>query len=136
RMAYNFAGPSRSARLAVKEEREIWTNAPPTGSRRYVTYFGFEQSTLSLVASSVVRQAAEDIKRGRPATIAIAATDRDNGSPYSRALPLRRADVIREALIREGVSPAQIDVGADADTPKVSAVAASIGEPRSRARIT
>jgi outer membrane protein OmpA-like peptidoglycan-associated protein len=136
RMAYNFAGPSRSARLAVKEEREIWTNAPPTGSRRYVTYFGFEQSTLSLVASSVVRQAAEDIKRGRPATIAIAATDRDNGSPYSRALSLRRADVIREALIREGVSPAQIDVGADADAPKVSAVAASIGEPRSRARIT
>ena len=35
RMAYNFAGPSRSARQAVKEEREIWTNAPPTGSRRY-----------------------------------------------------------------------------------------------------
>ena len=135
RMAYNFAGPSRSARLAVKEEREIWTNSPPTGSRRYVAYFGFERSTLSLVGSSVVRQAAEDIKRGRPATIAIAAADRADGSDYSRALSLRRADVIRAALISDGVPPTQIDIGTDADAPQISAVAASIGEPQSRARI-
>ena len=53
--------------MAVTEEREIWTNAPPTGSRRHVAYFGFERSTLSLVSSSIVRQAAEDIKTGRPA---------------------------------------------------------------------
>jgi outer membrane protein OmpA-like peptidoglycan-associated protein len=135
RMAYNFAGASRSARLAVKEEREIWTNAPPTGSRRYVAYFGFERSTLSLVGSSVVHQAAEDIKRGRPAIIAIAATDRDDGSPYSRALSLRRADAIREALIRDGVSPTQIDIGDDPDAVQLSALQASISAPQSRARI-
>jgi hypothetical protein len=136
RLAYNFAGPSRSARLAVKEEREIWTNNPPTGSRRYVTHFGFERSELSLVGSSAIRQAADDIKRGRPAVIAIAATDRDNGSDYSRALSRRRADAIREALIRAGVSPAQIDVGAEADAPQVTPLAAAIAEPQGRARIT
>jgi outer membrane protein OmpA-like peptidoglycan-associated protein len=135
RMAYNFAGPSRSARMAVKEEREIWTNAPPTGSRRYTAYFGFERSDLSLVSSSVVRQAADDIKRGRPAIIAISATDRDNGSAYSRALSLRRADAIREALIRDGVGPAQIDVGAEADAPQLTPIAASISAPQGRARI-
>ncbi|MGE5148770.1 MAG: OmpA family protein [Rhodospirillaceae bacterium] len=136
RMAYNFAGPSRSARMAVKEEREIWTNAPPTGSRRYVAYFGFERSTLSLVSSSAVHQAAEDIKRGRPAIIAISAADRDDGSPYSRALSMRRADTIREALVRDGVSPTQIDIGTETDAPQVSAIAASIGTPQSRARIS
>lgn len=136
RMAYNFAGPSRSARMAVKEEREIWTNAPPTGSRRYVAYFGFERSTLSLVSSSAVHQAAEDIKRGRPAIIAISAADRDDGSPYSRALSMRRADTIREALVRDGVSPTQIDIGTETDAPQVSAIAASISTPQSRARIS
>lgn len=135
RMAYNFAGPSRSARMAVKAEREIWTNAPPTGSRRYTAYFGFERSELSLVGSSVVRQAADDIKRGQPAIIAIAATDRDNGSAYSRALSRRRADAIREALVREGVSPAQIDVGAAADAPQITPLQASIAGPQGRARI-
>jgi hypothetical protein len=136
RVAYNFAGPSRSARMAVKEEREIWTNSPPTGSRRYVAYFGFEESTLSLVAASVVRQAAEDIKSGRPATIAISAPDRDDGSDFSRALSLRRADAIREALIRDGVLPTQIDIGTAADVPQVTALAASIGKPQNRARIS
>jgi outer membrane protein OmpA-like peptidoglycan-associated protein len=136
RMAYNFAGPSRSARQAVREEREIWTNAPPTGSRRYTVYFAFERSELSLVSSAALRQAAADIRSGRPATIAIAATDRDTGSDYSRALSLRRADAVREALIRDGVSPAEIDVGAAADAPPVPALAASIGEPRARARIS
>jgi hypothetical protein len=136
RVAYNFAGPSRSARMAVTEEREIWTNAPPTGSQRYVAYFGFERSDLALVSRSIVRQAAKDIKTGRPATIAIAAADRDDGSPTSRALSLRRADAIREALIRDGVSPTQIDIGSEASAPEVSALAASISPPQSRARIS
>jgi len=135
RMAYNFAGPSRSARQAVKEEREIWTNAPPTGSHRYNACFGFERSELSLVSRSVIRQAADDIKRGRPAVIAVSATDRDNGSNYSRALSLRRADAIREALIREGVSPAQVEVGAEAEAPQVAPLAAAIAAPQGRARI-
>jgi len=136
RMAYNFAGPSRSARMAVKEEREIWTNSPPTGSRRYVAHFGFEKSELSLVSGSLVRQAAEDIKHGRPATIAISATDRDAGSDYSRALSQRRADAIREALMREGVAPAQIDVAAEAETTPAPALTASITPPQGRARIS
>jgi outer membrane protein OmpA-like peptidoglycan-associated protein len=136
RMAYNFAGPSRSARLAVTQEREIWTNAPPTGHHRYTAYFGFERSELSLVGSTAVRQAADDVKRGQPATISIAATDRDNGSPYSRTLSLRRADAIRAALVREGVAPAQIDVGAESDAPQVTALQASIAEPQGRARIS
>ena len=135
RMAYNFAGPSRSARLAVKEEREIWTNAPPTGSHHYTAHFGFERSELSLVGNAVVRQAADDIKRGRPAVIAIAATDRDDGSPYSRTLSRRRADAIREALLRDGVSPAQIEIGAEAEAVPVPPLQAAITEPQGRARI-
>ena len=136
RMAYNFAGPSKRQRMAVKEEREIWTNAPPTGSRRYTAHFGFERSELSLVGSTVVRQAADDIKRGRPAVIAIAATDRDDGSPYSRTLSRRRADAIREALLRDGVSPAQIEIGAEAEAVPVPPLQATIAEPQGRARIS
>jgi len=136
RMAYNFASPSRSARMAVKEEREIWTNTPPTGSHRYTAYFGFERSELSLVSGSTIRQAAEDIKRGRPAIIAISAADSDNGSAYSRALAMRRADTIRDALIREGVSPSQIDVAAAAEAPAANPLAAKIAQPPNKARIS
>jgi hypothetical protein len=111
RMAYNFAGPSRGQRMAVREEREIWTNAPPTGSQRHVVHFGYESSDVSLVAASVIRQAAEDVRRGRPANIAIASRDPENGSDNSRALAQRRAASVREALAgrasrrRRSISP-------------------------------
>jgi outer membrane protein OmpA-like peptidoglycan-associated protein len=130
RLAYNFAGPSRSSRLAVKEEREIWTNNPPTGSARYVVHFGHEKSDISLVAGTVIRQAAEDVRRGRPANIAIASTDVENGSDYSRALARRRAEAIRDALARDGVSPGQVAIVPDSGSAPL--VAAAGGGPRRR----
>ena len=137
RMAYNFAGPSRSQRMAVKEEREIWTNSPPTGTQRYLVHFGYERSDINLVAASVIRQAAEDVRRGRPANIAIVSTDIENGSEYSRALSRRRAEAIREALAKEGVSPAQVDIAAAGEIPPLTPVAGGVSEARqTRAQIT
>jgi len=137
RMAYNFAGPSRSERMAVRQEREIWTSSPPTGSRRHVVHFGYERSTINPVAASVIRQAAQDVRRGRPANIAIASTDLENGSEYSRALSKRRADAIREALARDGVSPSQVVIAADGDVPPLAPAAGGMREAQNaRAQIT
>jgi len=137
RMAYNFAGPTRSQRMAVREEREIWTNSPPTGSQRYVVHFGYERSDINLVAASMIRQAAADIRRGRPANIAIVSADTDNGSEYSRALSRRRAEAIREALAKDGVPPSQIDIAAAGEIPPLVPVAGGTREAgNTRAQIT
>jgi len=137
RMAYNFAGPSRSQRMAVREEREIWTNSPPTGSHRHLVHFGFERSDINVVAASVIRQAAEDVRRGRPANIVIASTDRETGSEHSRALSRRRAEAIRQALAREGVSPGQVDIAASGEITPLAPVAGGVQEANNtRAQIT
>lgn len=137
RMAYNFAGPTRSQRMAVREEREIWTNSPPTGSQRYLVHFGYERSDIDPVAASVIRQAAEDVRRGRPANIAIASAGIDNGSDYSRALSQRRAAAIRDALARDGVPPSQVDIAAAGEVPPLIPVAGDMREARNtRAQIT
>ena len=137
RLAYNFAGPSRSARLAVKEEREIWTNNPPTGGTRYLVHFGYENSELSLVGSTVVRQAAEDVRRGRPANIAIASADLENGSDYSRTLARRRAEAIRDALVRDGLGAEQVALVADGEGEPIKPLAGGAAEARNRrAQIT
>jgi len=136
RAAYNFAGPSRSQRMAVGEERAIWTNAPPTGTQRYLVHFGYESADINLMAASVIRQAAEDVRRGQPANITIASTDIDNGSAYSRALSQRRAEAIREALARDGVSPAQVDIAAAGELPPLVPFAGGADEARNtRAQI-
>ncbi len=137
RLAYNFAGPSRSARLAVKEEREIWTNNPPTGNARHVVHFGYEKSEVTLVGSTVIRQAAEDVRRGRPANIAIASTDLENGSDYSRTLAQRRAEAIRAALLRDGIAPEQVTLVAEGEGEPLKAVAGGTADARNqRAQIT
>jgi outer membrane protein OmpA-like peptidoglycan-associated protein len=137
RLAYNFAGAGRSARLAVREEREIWTNNPATGSARHVVHFGHEKSDISLVGAAVIRQAAEDVRRGQPANIAIASTDIDNGSDYSRSLSQRRAEAIRAALAREGVAPGQVAIVAAGESEPIKPAAGGIAEARNqRAQIT
>jgi outer membrane protein OmpA-like peptidoglycan-associated protein len=137
RLAYNFAGPSRSARLAVKEEREIWTNNPATGGTRYLVHFGHEKSEISLIGSTVVRQAADDVRRGRPANIAIASTDLENGSDYSRALARRRAEAIRDALLRDGIGPEQVALVAEGEGEPIKPLAGGVSEARNRrAQIT
>jgi outer membrane protein OmpA-like peptidoglycan-associated protein len=137
RMAYNFAGPSRSQRMAVREEREIWTNSPPTGTERYVVHFDYERSGIGLMASAVIRQAAEDIRRGRPANIAVASTDVDIGSEYSRALSRRRAEAIRNALAKEGIPPSQVDVAIAGEVPPLAPGPGGVQEARNRrAQIT
>ena len=90
------------------------------------------------MAASVIRQAAEDIRRGRPANIAIVSTDIENGSAYSRALSTapRRGDP--RSAGKEGVSPAQVDIAAAGEVPPLTPVAGGIA-PRpdeTRAQIT
>ena len=123
--------------MAVKEEREIWTNSPPTGSQRYLVHFGYERSDINPVAAAVIRQAAEDVRRGRPANIAIASADLENGSEYSRALSLRRAEAIRDALAREGIPPSQVDIAPAGEVPLLAPVAGGVREAKNtRAQIT
>jgi outer membrane protein OmpA-like peptidoglycan-associated protein len=85
----------------------------------------------------VIRQAAEDVRRGRSANIAIASTDIENGSEYSRALSQRRAEAIREALAKEGIAPSQVDIAAAGEIPPLTPVAGGVREARNaRAQIT
>jgi outer membrane protein OmpA-like peptidoglycan-associated protein len=122
--------------MAVREEREIWTNSPPTGSQRYVVHFGYERSDINLLAASAIRRAAQDVRRGRPANIAIASTDVETGSTYSRALSRRRTEAIREMLALDGVSPSQVVFAADGEAPPLTPVAAPVGAAQTaRAKI-
>ena len=85
----------------------------------------------------MIRQAAEDVRRGRPANIAIASADRDDGSDHSRALSQRRAEAIRATLASDGVSPSQVDIAAAGELPALAPVAGGTQQAaNARAQIT
>jgi outer membrane protein OmpA-like peptidoglycan-associated protein len=106
RMAYNFAGPIRRQALTAPSESQ----AAPT-RRDFVVFFDFDRADITLVAAGTIRQAAEDVRHGRPANIQLTGhADLVGSEEYNRILALRRADAVRDELVRNGLSPEQIGV--------------------------
>jgi hypothetical protein len=122
RMAYNFAGPSRAVAPAPAQGAHV-----PEKHRGYQLFFGFEQTEISLVAASLIKQAADDTRRGRPATLQV------NGvTGVHDELALRRADTVREQLIRHGLSPEQISIVRQGEGESLTPTADGMREARNR----
>jgi hypothetical protein len=107
RIAYNFARPPRSAAMIGESS----PSAPVPGTSIRPLHFVFGREELSLVSEARLRQAARDSQRGRAVDLQIVGRE---GRPVGDdALALRRAQVVRDALLRHGIAPDQIAMGHD-----------------------
>lgn len=128
RLAYNFAG--RTPAAIASNAPAPATAATPGG---YLVFFDFDRSDLSPVASSVVHQAADDARRGRPASIQVTGhADRSGSDEYNRALSLRRANAVKAELVRLGLSDAQISVAGRGEAEPLVPTADGVREARNR----
>ncbi len=127
RAAYNMSGPSRAPETT---EPAHPVAAVPGG---YLVFFDFDRSDLSPVATSLIRQAADDVRRGRPANIQVTGhADRAGTEEYNRALSLRRANAVKAELIRLGLSDAQISVLGRGEGDPLVPTADGVREARNR----
>jgi hypothetical protein len=127
RLTYNMSGPSRAP---VAADSAHATPAAPGG---YLVFFDFDRSDLSPVAAGVIRQAADDARRGRPANIQVTGhADRAGNDEHNRALSLRRADAVKAELVRLGLSDAQISVLGRGEGDPLVPTADGIREARNR----
>ncbi len=77
--------------------------APPS----FMVFFDWDRSNLSQQALATIKQAADAFKqRGNARITATGHTDTSGPEAYNMALSLRRANAVKDALVREGV-PAQ-----------------------------
>jgi outer membrane protein OmpA-like peptidoglycan-associated protein len=77
--------------------------APPS----FMVFFDWDRSNLSQQALNTIKQAADAFKQKGSARItATGHTDTSGPESYNMALSLRRANAVKDALVREGV-PAQ-----------------------------
>lgn len=128
RMAYNFAGRRHAA--VVVEPASSPATAAPGG---YLVFFDFDRADLSPVTAGLIRQAADDVRRGRPANIQVAGhADRAGSKQYNLALSLRRADAVKAELVRLGLAPEQISVVGRGESDPLVATADGVREARNR----
>ena len=81
--------------------------APSVATPSFMVFFDWDRSNLSQQALATIKQAADTFKtRGNARITATGHTDTSGPEAYNMALSLRRANAVKDALVREGV-PAQ-----------------------------
>ena len=79
--------------------------------RNFLVFFDFDRATLTPRAQAIVKEAANVAKSGQNARVTCTGhTDTAGSNNYNMALSLRRANSVKEALVREGVPATAIAV--------------------------
>ena len=69
-----------------------------------MVFFDWDRSNLSQQALNTIKQAADAFKtKGNARITATGHTDTSGPEAYNMALSLRRANAVKDALVREGV---------------------------------
>jgi outer membrane protein OmpA-like peptidoglycan-associated protein len=127
RLAYNFGVPGQVTPIIAP------IVAPAVDTRRFVVFFDWDRSNITPQAASTIRQAADTYRAGNSSRIsATGHTDRSGSDQYNMGLSLRRANAVKDELIRDGVPAANIVVIGKGETMPLVQTADGVREPQNR----
>ena len=122
--------------LAACETQPVTAAAapkPPPQPRTFMLFFDFDRATLTPGALDIVREAAKAAKANNNTRIdCVGHTDSAGASDYNMALSLRRANTVKDALVREGVPATAITVSGRGEEALLVATKDSVREPQNR----
>ena len=123
-IAYKFGAPMMAAPVPPP------ITAPAAA---YMVFFDFDRALITPTASNTIKQAAAAYKSGGKARVGVTGhADRSGGDAYNMALSLRRANAVKDALVREGVPAANITVVGRGEAQPLVQTADGVQEPQNR----
>ena len=103
--------------------------APPS----FMVFFDWDRSNLSAQALATIKQAADAFRqKGNARITATGHTDTSGPESYNMALSLRRANAVKDALVREGVPAQAITVIGMGEKGLLVPTADGVREPQNR----
>jgi OmpA-OmpF porin, OOP family len=103
--------------------------APPS----FMVFFDWDRSNLSQQALTTIQQAANAFKsKGNARITATGHTDTSGPESYNMALSLRRANAVKDALVRDGVPAQAITVVGKGETGLLVQTGDNVREPQNR----
>ncbi|WOI53592.1 OmpA family protein [Parvularcula sp. LCG005] len=110
------------------EEEEMMTELDPL-----VVYFDYDKSVLTDAARTLIAARAEEALEGDVSSISVSGnTDTSGSASYNQALSARRAAVVRDALVANGISSSVITVEALGESNPAKPTADGVKEPLNR----
>ena len=106
---------------------------PPVAAPSFMVFFDWDRADLSAQALGTVKQAANVYKtRGSARITTTGHTDRSGPEADNMALSLRRANAVKDALVREGVPATAISVVGKGESQPLVPTADGVREPQNR----
>jgi len=106
---------------------------PPPAPPSYMVFFDWDRYNLSSQAMNTLQQAATAFKtRGGARVTATGHTDTTGSEAYNMALSLRRANAVKEALVKEGVPAAAITTIGRGEADLLVKTGDNVREPQNR----
>ena len=106
---------------------------PPVSSPSFMVFFDWDRSNLSAQALQTIKQAAAAFKaKGNARITATGHTDTSGPENYNMALSLRRANAVKDALVREGVPATGIAVVGRGEQGLLVPTPDGVREPQNR----
>ena len=119
--------------LGACEEAPPPAPPSPPAPRNFLVFFDFDKSTLTPRAMDIIKEAANVAKSGQSARVTCTGhTDTAGPANYNLALSLRRANSVKEALIKEGVPATAITVIGKGETALLVQTKDGVREPQNR----
>jgi len=105
----------------------------PSLQRAFIVFFDFDRSDITPEAARIIKQAAETAKRGNvPRIMVTGHTDLSGSVAYNQRLSERRAEAVRQALVREGITAGGISTVGRGKTQPLVPTADGVREPQNR----
>jgi outer membrane protein OmpA-like peptidoglycan-associated protein len=106
---------------------------PAPAAQTFMVFFDWDRDTLSAQALTTIKSAAAAFKtKGNARITATGHTDKSGPENYNLALSLRRANRVRDALVREGVPATAIQVFGKGESQPLVQTADGVREPQNR----
>jgi outer membrane protein OmpA-like peptidoglycan-associated protein len=106
---------------------------PPPQTTSFMVFFDWDRSNLSQQALQTIQQAANAYRtKGSARITATGHTDRSGPENYNMALSLRRANTVKDALVRDGVPASAITVIGKGESQPLVQTADGVREPQNR----
>jgi OOP family OmpA-OmpF porin len=106
---------------------------PPVAPPSFMVFFDWDRSNLSQQALNTIKQAAAAYKqKGNARVTATGHTDTSGSEQYNMALSLRRANAVKDALVREGVPATAISVVGRGEQGLLVQTGPNVREPQNR----
>ena len=105
----------------------------PAAAPSFMVFFDWDRSNLSQQALSTIQQAADQFRStGKARITATGHTDTSGPESYNMALSLRRANTVKDALVRDGVPATAISVIGMGEKGLLVPTADGVREPQNR----